>query len=255
MPIGKSRISKKLTFLSPSMMKKSILVSAFILLGLVSYAQELPQPKVVGPAKKWNPPSDAVILFNGKALSRFESVQGGPANWIVEGKHFTVNPGTGNIHTKDQYGDMQLHIEWHVPTEDIGKEGQKSGNSGIYLMGKYEVQVLNSFQNNTDPDRQAGSIYNQYPPMVNASSAPGEWQVYDIIFKAPEYNNDGKEKEPGRLTVFHNGILIQYNAEIEGPTTAYNKELPENATKGPLMLQDHNNKVSYRNIWLRELEL
>ncbi|WP_194775345.1 3-keto-disaccharide hydrolase [Pararhodonellum marinum] len=240
-------------------MEKKIKVNLLILsLFLVAFAvqsQELPQPKVVDPAEKWNAPSDAVVLFNGGNLDKFESVTGGPAKWIGEGDHFTVNPGTGNIHTKDHFGDIQLHIEWRTPTEDIGKKNQESGNSGIYLMGKYEVQILNSFRNETYPDGQAGAIYLQHPPMVNASRAPGEWQVYDIVFKAPVYNNEGMEKEPGRVTVFHNGILIQYHVEIKGPTIAFNKALPEHATKGPLMLQDHDNKISFRNIWLRELNL
>ena len=236
-------------------MKTNLLFFSLIFLAFAANGQDLPQPEVVDPAENWNPPSDAIILFDGSSLDKFESVKGGAADWTVEGNHFTVNPGTGNIHTKDHYGDIQLHVEWRTPTDDIGKDGQKNGNSGIYIMGKYEVQVLNSFHNETYPDGQAGAIYKQHPPMVNASRAPGEWQVYDIIFRAPRYNSDGSEKEPGTLTVFHNGVLIQYNSAIKGPTTAYNKNLPENTSKGPLMLQDHSNQVSYRNIWLRELEL
>lgn len=236
-------------------MKTNILLFSLILMAFAANGQDLPQPEVVDPAENWYPPSDAIILFDGGSLDKFESVKGGAADWSVEDSYFTVNPGTGNIHTKDHYGDMQLHVEWRTPIEDMGKEGQKFGNSGIYIMGKYEVQVLNSFHNETYPDGQAGAIYKQHPPMVNASRAPGEWQAYDIIFRAPRYNDDGSEKEPGRLTVFHNGVLIQYHANIKGPTIAYNKDLPENTMKGPLMLQDHSNKVSYRNIWLRELEL
>lgn len=236
-------------------MKTNILLFSLILMAFAANGQDLPQPEVVDPAENWYPPSDAIILFDGGSLDKFESVKGGAADWTTEGSHFTVNPGTGNIHTKDHYGDMQLHVEWRTPIEDMGKEGQKFGNSGIYIMGKYEVQVLNSFHNETYPDGQAGAIYKQHPPMVNASRAPGEWQAYDIIFRAPRYNDDGSEKEPGRLTVFHNGVLIQYHANIKGPTIAYNKDLPENTSKGPLMLQDHSNKVGYRNIWLRELEL
>lgn len=235
--------------------KINLLILSLSLLVFTAQSQDLPQPKVVDPAESWKAPSDAVVLFSGENLDKFESITGGPAKWIKEDDHFTVNPGSGNIHTRDHFGDLQLHIEWRTSTEDIGKEGQANGNSGIYLMGKYEVQILNSFRNETYPDGQAGAIYEQHPPMVNASRAPGKWQVYDIVFKAPEYNSDGTEKESGRVTVFHNGVLIQYNAEIKGPTRAYNQELPENATKGPLMLQDHNNKNSFRNIWLRELKL
>ena len=236
-------------------MKLRILIYGLILLAFQVKSQDLAQPKVIDPAENGNPPSDAIILFENGSLNKFESIEGGPATWDIDGDLFTVKPGAGNIHTKEHFGDMQLHIEWRTPEEDKDKEGQKNGNSGIYIMGKYEVQVLNSFINTTYPDGQAGAIYKQHPPMVNASRAPGEWQVYDIVFRAPRFSNDSTVKEPGRLTVFHNGILIQYHAEIQGPTTAFNKNLPENATKGPLMLQDHNNKVSYRNIWLRKLEL
>ena len=222
-----------------------------------SFCQEnknLPQPQIINPGENWNAPSDAIILFNGGSLEEFESVKdGGKADWNVEGNQFTVKPGTGNIQTKEHFGDCQLHIEWRAPSEAAEKEGQKSGNSGIYLMGKYEVQVLNSYENETYPDGQAGAVYRQHPPMVNASRKPGEWQVYDIVFIAPKFNSDGREKEPGYLTVFHNGVLIQNHAEIKGPTTAYNKNLPETATEGPLMLQDHSNKVSYSNIWIRKL--
>ncbi|HKJ79554.1 MAG TPA: DUF1080 domain-containing protein, partial [Prolixibacteraceae bacterium] len=133
------------------------------------------------------------------------------------------------------------------------KEGQKAGNSGIYIMGKYEVQVLNSFENETYTDGQAGAVYKQYPPMVNASLRPGKWQEYDIVFEAPEYDDKGNLEKPPFITVFHNGVLVQNHVEVQGPTTAYNEQLPENAEKGPLLLQDHNNKVSFRNIWIREL--
>lgn len=215
---------------------------------------ELPQPPMVEPGSSRQPPSDAIILFDGGALDAFEQVKdGSPAQWTVAGKQFTVNPGTGNIHTKQHFGDCQLHVEWRTPEEAAEKEGQKSGNSGLYLMGKYEVQVLNSHGSETYPDGQAGAIYRQYPPLVNASREPGEWQVYDIVFTAPEFNQDGTQKSPGYLTVFHNGVLIQNHAEIKGPTTAYNKELPDTASEGPLMIQDHGNKVSYSNIWIREL--
>ncbi|MGK7395352.1 MAG: 3-keto-disaccharide hydrolase [Candidatus Cyclobacteriaceae bacterium M3_2C_046] len=236
-------------------MKLNLIIGALILFSLIVRGQDLPQPEIVTPAENNLAPSDAVILFDGSSLDHFASVKGGPAPWKIENGILTVAPGTGNIHTNQHYGDCQLHLEWKTPSDAAQMEGQKSGNSGIYMMGKYEVQVLNSYQNETYPDGQAGAIYKQHMPMVNASRAPGEWQVYDIIFKAPRYNTDGSEKEPGYLTVFHNGILIQYHADIKGPTTAYNKELPETATQGPLMLQDHNNEVSYRNIWLRELEL
>lgn len=236
-------------------MKTLVTAVAFLSITIHLTCQDLRQPEIVIPAENDKPPSDAIVLFDGSSAEKFEHLNGDKVQWTVEENQLIVKPGTGNIHTKEHFGDLQLHIEWRTPPEDKDKEGQKSGNSGIYIMGKYEVQVLNSYQNTTYPDGQAGAVYKQHPPMVNASRAPGEWQTYDIVFKAPRYNQDGMEAEPGHITVFHNGILIQYHAEIQGPTIAFNKNLPENATKGPLMLQDHYNKVSYRNIWIRELIL
>jgi len=216
----------------------------------------LEEPSVITPGKKNNAPSDAIILFDKATLENFESVKdGGPAKWKVQGNKFTVAPKTGNIQTKERFGDCQLHIEWRTPPKDVkeGKEGQQNGNSGIYLMGKYEVQVLNSYINKTDYDRMAGSVYNQHSPLVNASLPPGKWQVYDIIFYAPRFNADGSVKTYGRLTIFHNGVLIQHNAKIEGPTQAYSQQFRITEPELPLMLQDHNNEVSYRNIWIRRL--
>ncbi len=244
----------KITYL----MKSVAIISLLVLIPGIAFSQEepqkQPQPVVIDPGDHWNAPSDAIILFDGGNLDQFESVNGGPAEWEVHGNYFTVNPGTGNIHTRRHFSDCQLHIEWRTPPEASEEEGQKSGNSGIYLMGKYEVQVLNSYNNETYPDGQAGAIYRQYPPLVNASREPGEWQVYDIVFYAPEFDDNGIETRRGYVTVFHNGVLIQYNAGIQGPTTAYNKNIPEDATEGPLMLQDHTNEVSFRNIWIRELK-
>jgi len=212
-------------------------------------------PKVITPVVKGKAPSDAIILFNKGSLNAFESVNGGPANWNVKGKTFTVNPGAGNILTKQSFRDFQLHIEWRTPNEDVkkGLEGQKNGNSGIYIMGRYELQVLNSYENETDPDRQAGSIYKHHTPMVNSMLPPGKWQTYDIIFTAPQLDSNGELVKPGLITVLHNGVLIQYNAEITAPTVAYLEGLDASKKKLPIMLQDHTNKVSYRNIWIREL--
>jgi hypothetical protein len=211
-------------------------------------------PTVIKPGK-WNePPSDAVILFDRGNLDKFSSAkENKTVPWKVRGAVFAVVPGTGSIQTKQDFGDIQLHIEFKIPRTAKKKEGQKSGNSGIYLMGKYEVQVLNSFEKETYPKGQAGAVYEQYAPLVNASLKPGKWQVYDIVFKAPEYGNNGGLIKPPCLTVFHNGVLIQNHVEVLGPTTSYNTELPEKAEKGPLMLQEHNNAVSFRNIWVRKL--
>ena len=211
---------------------------------------------MIQPGKKGKAPSDAIVLFDKGSLSKFESIKdGSPVAWKVNGKKFTVVPGTSGIKTKEMFGDCQLHIEWKTPPKDVreGKEGQGCGNSGIFLMGNYEVQVLNSFINKTYPDGQAGAIYKQYPPLVNASLKPGKWQVYDIIFTAPHFNSDGSKKTPGYLTVFHNGVLIQNHVEIKGPTHATNGKFPVNQTELPLMLQEHRNEVSFRNIWIRKL--
>lgn len=239
--------------------KTGLMIFIWILPLMITFAQEnndpLPLPEVITPGIDMSAPSDAIILFTkGSTLDMFESTKGGPALWKVERSHFTVDPGTGDIQTKANFGSCQLHIEWRTPIEDADREGQESGNSGVYLMGKYEVQVLNSYINVTYADGQAGAIYKQHPPLVNASRKPGEWQVYDIVFLAPEYNEEGSKTKSGYFTVFHNGVLIHHMAEIGDPTTSFNKDLPELASKGPIMLQDHTNRVSYRNIWIRELD-
>lgn len=239
--------------------KTGLAIVIWIIPFMIANAQDnkdpLPLPEVITSGSGMSAPSDAIILFTeGSTLDKFESTKSGPALWKVKGSHFTVEPGTGDIQTKTLFGSCQLHIEWRTPIEDADQEGQKSGNSGVYLMGKYEVQVLNSYINVTYADGQAGAIYKQHPPLVNASRKPGEWQVYDIVFLAPEYNEEGNKTKSGYFTVFHNGVLIHHMAEIGDPTTSFNKDLPELASKGPLMLQDHTNKVSYRNIWIRELD-
>ncbi len=235
-----------------------LFVILLVLQGTVTYAQdkgkELTEPKVIQPGKRGKAPSDAIILFEKGSLDNFESIaDGAPANWKVSGKTFTVNPKSTNIQTKQVFGDCQLHVEWRTPVKDVRakKEGQSCGNSGVYLMGKYEIQVLNSFKNKTYFNGQAGAIYSNYPPLVNASLKPGRWQVYDIIFKAPTYN--GALITPGYFTVFHNGVLVQNHMEITDPTTSANSNAPEGSSKLPLMLQNHGSEVSYRNIWIREL--
>jgi len=247
---------------------KMIFIFIIITQGLNTFSQEKDDnflnPEVIKPGKRGKAPSDAVILFNKGSLGNFESItegnqnsplDGSIAQWKVRGKKFTVVPGTPNIQTKEKFGDCQLHIEWKSPREDVrkGKMGQESGNSGIYLMGKYEVQILNSFKNSTSPSRQAGAIYNQHPPLVNASLKPGSWQVFDIIFTAPHFNNVGEVKKPGFFTVFHNGVLIQNHVEIKGPSHAGNEKTPIDKPELPLMLQNHQSEVSFRNIWIRKL--
>ena len=211
-----------------------------------------PVPEIVTPGRSGEAPSDAIILFDGKNLDEWTGENGHPAQWIVENEILTVKVGSGGIKTKKDFQDVQLHIEWRTPPEIEG-EGQGRGNSGVFLQEKYEVQVLDSYNNKTYVNGQAGSIYKQHPPLVNASRPAGEWQTYDIIFIAPRFSKNGMLTSPGRITVLHNGILIQNYSEIKG-SMAY-RGLPKYEPHGPapLYLQEHGNPVSYRNIWIREL--
>ena len=214
-----------------------------------------PAARVVTPGKtNSGAPSDAIVLFDGKNLDAFENADGrGAAKWKVENNSMTVVKDAGNVKTKQKFGDCQLHIEWRSPAVVKG-EGQGRGNSGIFFMGHYELQVLDSYNNPTYSNGQAGSIYKQSPPLVNASRKPGEWQTYDIIFTAPQFNKDSTLKSQARITVFHNGVLIQNNVAIWGGTKyigiAGNKM---HAEKESITLQNHGDAVSYRNIWIREL--
>ena len=211
-----------------------------------------PEPKVIGPGTQSAIPTDATVLFDGNDLSKWTG-RNGNAEWTVANGAFTVQPGTGDISTVDSFGDVQLHVEWRTPTAIVG-ESQGRGNSGVFLMERYEVQVLDSYQNRSYSNGQAGSIYKQYMPLVNASRRPGEWQTYDIIFMAPRFASDGSLKQPATITVFHNGVLVQNHVSLKGPTVFRGQPKYEpHATKAPIQLQDHTNLVSYRNIWLREL--
>ncbi len=246
------------------MKRFSCLLFAAMLLGFPAISQNdhdaslteiwKPVPPVVTPGKiSSDAPSDAIVLFGGKDFAQWESMNGSVANWPVADGAMTVKPGSGGIRTKQKFGDCQLHIEWRTPAEVKG-EGQGRGNSGIFLMGHYELQVLDSYNNSTYSNGQAGSIYKQHMPLVNACRPPGEWQTYDVIFTAPQFYEDGRVKTAARVTVLQNGILVQNNVDIWG-TTEYigvaKYELHSN--KESLMLQDHGNLVSFRNIWIRPL--
>jgi 3-keto-disaccharide hydrolase len=198
-------------------------------------------------------PSDATVLFDGQDLSKWKSVRGGAAQWKVENGYVQVEPGTGDIETMQSFGSFQLHLEWATPTPATG-EDQGRGNSGVFLQGLYEVQVLDSYHNTTYPDGHAGAMYGQYPPLVNACRPPGEWQTYDIIFHAPSFLPNGVLLHPARVTILQNDVLIQDNVALSGPTA--NKVRPpyQPVVVGPLRLQDHRNSVRFRNIWIRELK-
>ncbi len=215
-------------------------------------------PRVIAAPRQFGrPPADAIVLFDGTDLSEWVSEKkgGGPARWKVENGYMEVVKKAGDILTKKAFGNCQLHIEWATPRKVSPKEtGQKRGNSGVFFMGRYELQVLDSYENETYADGQAGSIYGQYPPLVNACREPGQWQSYDVSFLRPIFDNSGRCIRPARITVFHNGVVVQNNVEIKG-ATAHKKKAKYNphADKLPLSLQDHNNPMRFRNIWIREL--
>jgi len=213
-----------------------------------------PVPKVVSPGKtSQDAPADAVVLFNGKDFSAWNGKGGKPVEWTISDGAMTVEGGSGEIISKQGFGDCQLHIEWRSPAVVKG-EGQGRGNSGIFLMGKYELQVLDSYNNKTYSNGQAGSIYKQLVPLVNVSRAPGEWQTYDIIFTAPRFAADGRLQSQARITVLHNGVLIQNNQALWGGTQYIGiAEYNPHSMKESLVLQDHGDAVSFRNIWIREL--
>jgi prepilin-type processing-associated H-X9-DG protein len=218
-----------------------------------------PQPNVVTPGafstdtQPGRPPSDAVVLLNGTDLSNWESAgKSGPAQWLVKDGVMEVVPKTGDIRTKEEFGDCQLHIEWAEP-KGVQGSSQGRGNSGIFLMGRCEIQVLDSYHNVTYADGHAAAVYGVSPPMANALRPPGEFQVYDIVFRRPIYR-DGQLVDPGYVTIFVNGVLAQDHAALEGGTghmaRSHRAPFPE---KGPLKLQDHGNPVRFRNIWYRPL--
>lgn len=240
---------------------KSILILLSFSLAAFAQGQKNPEstelwepvPPVITPGEATAAPSDAIVLFDGANLSEWTNEKGEPAGWTVADGCMTVKPGTGIIRTKRGFGDCQLHIEWRSPVVVTG-EGQGRGNSGIFLQNLYEVQVLDCYNNKTYSNGQTGSIYKQSIPLVNACRKPGEWQTYDIIYTAPRFSENGRVAIPGRITVLHNGVLIQNNVEIRGTTEYIGSPIPVvHGMKEPLSLQDHGNLVSYRNIWIREL--
>jgi hypothetical protein len=222
---------------------------------------ERPLPPVINPGTAstqdtpGRPPSDAIVLFDGKDLSRWAHKDGSAAKWKVENGYAEVVAKSGYVYTRDSFGDCQLHVEFAEPAPPKG-ESQERGNSGVFLMGMYEVQVLDSYENKTYADGQASAVYGQYPPQVNASRPPGQWQSYDIVFHGPRFDKDGKLLRPARVTMLHNGVLVQDNVELTGPT-AHKARPPYNphTEKLPLALQDHGDAVRFRNIWIRELNM
>ena len=226
----------------------------------LDHDRDRPLPPVVTPGipstddQVGKAPSDAVVLFDGKDISQWVAMDGSPTKWIVKDGYMECVRGSGYVRTLQNFGDCQLHIEWATPTPPHG-EGQGRGNSGVFFgLDRYEVQVLDSFGSKTYADGSAGSVYGQYPPLANASLPPGKWQVYDIIYTAPRFNESDELRSPARLTVFHNGVLIQNNVELTGPTS-WLERAPYHAhpEKQPLSLQDHGNPVRFRNIWVREI--
>jgi hypothetical protein len=252
---------------------KKVLLATFILFSAINLlAQNDPKateawepvPKVITPGKTpQDPPSDAIILFDGKNLNAWRSVKDTTqsAGWDVADGVITVNKKAGNIETKQRFMDYQLHIEWRIP-ENITGSDQARGNSGVFLASSgpgdngYELQVLDNYNNKTYVNGQAGSIYKQAIPLVNACKKPGEWQTYDVIWTAPRFNNDSSLKSPARVTVFHNGVLVENNFELKGITLYIGKPYYKKHGASPIKLQAHGDPsepISYRNIWIREL--
>lgn len=223
-----------------------------------------PVPKIIAPGTtNDDPPADAIILFSGNNLGLWVSSRDTTkeAQWVVNGDEFTVKKGTGNIQTKQVFQDYQLHLEWRIP-ENITGSGQARGNSGLFLAGwgkgdeGYEIQILDSYNNTTYVNGQAGSIYKQYPPLVNPNRPPGSWNAYDILWTAPRFNANGSLKSPARITAFMNGVLIQNNVTIQGTTVYIGKPTYKKHGPSPIKLQDHGDPsepISFRNIWIRPL--
>lgn len=216
-----------------------------------------PKPEVVTPPAQTlpvPPPPDAVVLFDGTDLSNWEATDGSPTQWVIEAGNMQSVAGAGYIQSKARFGDMHLHVEWAAPTPVQGSS-QGRGNSGVFLMGIYEVQVLDSYNNPTYADGQAAAVYGQSPPLVNATRPPGEWQAYDIFWHRPRFGPAGNVEKPARVTVIHNGIMVQDNFELWGPTEWLQfRPYEAHPDRMPIRFQDHGNPVLFRNVWVRDLE-
>ena len=211
-----------------------------------------PYPAEVAPGTAGAPPADAIVLFDGDDLDAWAGLDG-EASWAVEGGTMAPNR-SGDLRTREVFGDCQLHLEFRCPPEEDGG-GQGRGNSGVFLMDRYELQVLDSFRNPTYPDGQAAALYGQYPPLVNASRPAGEWQSFDVVFRAPRFDPSGELLAPARITVLHNGVVVHADRAFLGPTR--HRTLPgyePHPAKAPLRLQDHGDAVRYRNLWIRPLD-
>ena len=255
----------------------NLVAIAFTFLSINASAQKMSSVDSAAKTEVWSPvpkiisaagngiaaPSDAIILFDGKNLDEWVNTNNikTAAKWKVEDGILTVDKSSGNIQTKRSFTDYQLHIEWRVPANITG-EGQMRGNSGLFLASTgggdagYELQILDSYENKTYVNGQAASVYKQYPPLVNASRKPGEWQVYDIIWTAPTFKEDGSLKSPARITAFHNGVLVQNNTELKGETRWIGAPYYKKHGASPIKLQAHGDKsepLSFKNIWIREL--
>jgi len=240
-------------------------VSAYAAAQVAKYGvHDMTRPRlaVVTPADKiGQPPSDAIVLFNGTDLAQWQKGNGAEASWtIVDNDYMVVPKGAGGIQTRKSFGSCQLHVEWKTPEGvPVEVKGQSRSNSGVFLMGRYEVQVLDSYTddnyqtNQTYADGQAGALYGQHPPMVNACRPAGQWQSYDIAFMRPIFDDNGNVVRKARVTIFHNGVCIHNNLEIEGTTFHKRKAAYSPHGEGPIALQDHGNPMCFRNIWIREL--
>jgi hypothetical protein len=250
-------------------MRSSLKLFACALLAPVALMAQKPQdtevwspvPKIVTPGKtNADPPSDAVVLFDGRNLDAWITARDkSPAKWTVANGVMTVDKQSGDIQTKRSFRNYQIHLEWRIPENITGKD-QARGNSGLYLAATpetgYELQILDSYENTTYVNGQAGSLYKQYAPLVNAMRKPGEWQVYDVVWTAPTFNTDGSMKTPGMVTAFHNGVLVQNNAVLKGGTVYTGQPAYHAHGPAPILLQAHGDPsppISFRNIWLREL--